>query len=295
VCAVSQKPPSCVGGGAGAGYTCGVNNDDCCSSLLVPAGSFNRSNNATYPGSVADFRLDRYAVTVGRFRAFLADGRGTKQNLPVDWTGAHPAIANSGWNPTWNGSLVADTATLMFNLRDGAACWNGPQYGTWTNAPAQSDNNPVSCVTWFEAMAFCAWDNAWLVTEVEFNYAQAGGDEQRGWPWGTSAIDLTYANFYGFSGSPNYPVSVGAKSPKGDGRWGHTDLVGNVSQWMMDVWSNPYAFTSCADCAYLGTATTERVIRAGNWNSGALDTSYRGSFGQTLRDSRVGFRCARLP
>jgi len=194
---------------------------------------------------------------------------------------------------------MPDLATLTARLRDGNWCWNGPTYGTWTNAAAQSDNNPINCATWFEAMAFCGWDNAWLVTEVEYNYAQAGGNEQRLYPWsvppGSNAIDITYSNAYTLSGAPNFPVSVGAKSPKGDGKWGHSDLVGNMSQLMMDVWNNPFFFSSCADCAYLGTVTTDRVIRGGSWNDSPWNNGSRNNFNQYSRDSRVGFRCARLP
>ena len=299
VCAAQQTPPSCQGGGQGAGHTCGTTNDDCCSSLAVTGGSYNRDNDASFPGLVSDFRLDRYLVSVGRFRAFIAAGRGIQTSPPSDWSGGTPAITNSGWNPSWKTTLATSTPTLEASLRDGAQCNYGTSYGTWTNDPSQADNNPINCLTWYEAMAFCSWDGGWLPTEEQLDYAQVGGSEQRVFPWSvppaSSNIDYSFANFLNLSGAPNYPIAVGSKSPKGDGRWGQTDLVGNEGEWTMDVWNSPYALTSCSDCAYLGSASTLRVVRSAGWNESWETAPYRRAAGEGGRDSFVGFRCARLP
>lgn len=292
VCATAERPPSCVGGGEGAGNTCGTSNDDCCGSNLVPAGSFNRDGDPTYPATVTAFRLDRYLVSVGRFRAFVNAGKGTQASPPADWSGGHPKIPNSGWNPAWDQNLAASTSALTTGL----TC---ESYSTWTNAAANSDNNPIVCETWYDAMAFCAWDNGWLSTEVEFNAAQEGENEQRYFPWsvppGSTTVDITYADFTGIAGSTGHVTPVGAKSPKGDGKYGQTDLVGNVYQWMMDVWNSPYALTTCADCAYFGSNTTDHVIRSGSWDTGPESNSFRTNFGVGTRHDQVGFRCAHLP
>jgi formylglycine-generating enzyme required for sulfatase activity len=292
ICAKAERPPSCLGGGTGAGNTCGTSNDDCCASNAVPAGSFNRDGNPTYPATVSAFRLDRYLVSVGRMRAFLNAGQGIRTNPPAPWSGGFPKIPNSGWNPDSNSALLATTADLSAALR----C---DSYPSWTPDPAQSDNNPITCVNWYEAMAFCAWDNGWLPTEVQLNYAQEGGNEQRYFPWsvpaGSTTIDITYANFVDLPGRPAYVTPVGAKSPKGDGKWGQTDLVGNVFQLAMDVWNSPYTLTTCADCAYLGNLTTARVLRGGSWNQGTVNNAARSYQDATTRWDQAGFRCAHLP
>ena len=60
--------PSCLG----LAPTCGpAVNGDCCASNIVPGGTFNRSNDPSYPAIVSDFRLDTYEVTVGRFERVL--------------------------------------------------------------------------------------------------------------------------------------------------------------------------------------------------------------------------------
>src|SRR5689334_21712444 len=93
--------PSC----AGLPATCGPSgNEDCCESLLVPGGTFARSYDGvdyldrSYPATVSDFYLDKYEITVGRFRAFVNAGMGTQASPPADGAGAHPKIPGSGWS-----------------------------------------------------------------------------------------------------------------------------------------------------------------------------------------------------
>jgi hypothetical protein len=60
-------PPSCVG----LAINCGPAHDEsCCASSVVTGGMFDRNNNASFPATVSDFQLDRFEVTVGRFRKF---------------------------------------------------------------------------------------------------------------------------------------------------------------------------------------------------------------------------------
>ena len=105
--------PSCTGLAA----TCGPSrNENCCASLLVPSGTFNRDDDPNYPATVSDFMLDKYEVTVERFRAFVKAGMGTQASPPADGAGANPLtnplIPGTGWYSTWNSSLVPNTAAL---------------------------------------------------------------------------------------------------------------------------------------------------------------------------------------
>src|SRR6187549_509212 len=70
--------------------TCGASGtDDCCRSLLTPGGTYYRSYDnvdhfdRSFPATVSDFYLDKYEVTVGRFRAFVDAGMGTRKNPPA--------------------------------------------------------------------------------------------------------------------------------------------------------------------------------------------------------------------
>jgi formylglycine-generating enzyme required for sulfatase activity len=275
---------------SGLAATCGPSaNESCCTSELVPGGPppYNRSNNALYPATVSDFYLDRFEITVGRFRKFVEAGKGTQAagSAPDDGEGAHPLIAGSGWDPAWNTNLTANTAAL----RSAVKCVGT----TWTDAAGANEKRPMTCITWYEAFAFCAWDGGRVPTEAEWNYAAAGGIAQRLYPWGSTAPDDSYAVY--FPGSGATAKDVGTKSPKGDGLWGLADLAGNVSEWNLDFYVDPYP-KPCADCANL-VPSVSRIIRGGSHQVAAsnLLSSYRGDVGPWGRGDHIGARCARSP
>jgi len=284
-----ELPPSCNGLAA----TCGAaGNENCCTSSVVPGGTYNRSNDVSSPATVSDFRLDRFEITVGRFRKFVAAYPGSK---PADGAGTHPLIAGSGWKAaSWNGSLPADQAALKAALKCG--------YETWTDAEGANESLPMSCINWYEAFAFCAWDEGRLPTEAEWNYASAGGNEQREYPWGPAAPNATYA-VYDCTGDGSAAeacaftdiLKVGSKSPEGDGKWGQADLAGSVWEWNLDWYNDPYP-SPCNDCASLQDASF-RVVRGGGWGNSAsnLLSSNRSNYGPTGHVSSVGARCARTP
>jgi formylglycine-generating enzyme required for sulfatase activity len=210
-------------------------------------------------------------------------------------------IAGSGWNASWNTSLVATTAALI------AAVKCDSTYQTWTDTPAGNEDRPMNCVTWYEAMAFCAWDGGYLATEAEWNYAAAGGDQQRAYPWSSPAGSLTpldgsHASYNDGTtcvgdGMPGCAVTdlvaVGGK-PLGDGRWGQSDLAGNVWEWAHD-WNGAYV-NPCTNCAGVAQASS-RVLRGGSFLNVAtsLRAGPRNNGAPSVRSYGVGVRCARTP
>jgi formylglycine-generating enzyme required for sulfatase activity len=284
-------------------------NDDCCAGSVVPGGTFYRSydlaadgmySSMSYPATVSSFVLDKYEVTVGRFRQFVNAGMGTQASPPPTSAGARTLIGipdQGGWDSAWNPSLVADTAGLL------AAVKCNTTYQTWTDMSGANESLPANCVTWYEAFAFCTWDGGFLPTEAEWNYAAAGGTEQRAYPWSNPSLSLTidcsYANHRTGSGAfcvnpPNGFVNrVGSESPNGDGTWGHSDLGGNVWEWTLD-WYNATYLVPSSDGANL-SAGSRRVIRGGSWYSGAtyLRTANRDLDAAMPRADNVGLRCAR--
>jgi formylglycine-generating enzyme required for sulfatase activity len=296
---------------------CGVAADSCCTSLDVPRGTFYRDHDVagdtiyggtTFQAMVSAFRLDKYDVTVARFRAFVATGKGTRVDAPAAGDGAHPQIPGSGWDPSWNAKLEADPVALKDQL---TSCSVDT---TWTNFPvsATKENRPINCITWYEAMAFCIWDGGYLPTELEWNYAALGGDEQRAYPWSSPAGALTigpsYASYSPDNGtscpqdgkpacSVDDIVPVGS-FPGGEGRWHQADLAGNMSQWMLD-WYEPYP-ASCPDCAntvLTGGNPEIRSVRGGSFGAGKehLRGGLRDNEVPTRRNYINAIRCARPP
>jgi formylglycine-generating enzyme required for sulfatase activity len=313
---VAQQFASCTGlprtCGSGGGSDSG--SADCCEAAIVPGGTFFRGydeatddyNDKRYSATVSTFVLDKYEVTVGRFRAFLNAGLGTRESPPLAGTGEHPTLAGSGWDASWNTSLAADMAAIMAGMK---TCTSNPAYPTWTDARGPNETKPINCVTWYEAMAFCIWDGGYLPTDSEWNYAASGGAEQRAYPWsnppGSTVIDCTYANHDGRPTPETYCVNgttgsanrVGSESPKGDGKWDHADLAGNVREWVLDWYAQKYPLP-CDDCANLVASPPpddDRVSRGGSFISEALvlRTGLRHRRSPLLREFTVGVRCAR--
>jgi formylglycine-generating enzyme required for sulfatase activity len=306
--APADGPPmlSCVGLPA----TCGpAGTSSCCGSPVVAGGTFFRGYDVgtdgaypdmTNPATVSDFRLDTYEVTVGRFRQFVAAGPSTQANPPMVGTGARALngmASQAGWDPTWNASLAADPAALVAGLNCDAT------YQTWANTPGVNDALPMNCINWFEAFAFCAWDGGFMPTEAEWNYAAAGGSEQRAYPWSNPAssltIDCTYANYN--PGPPCVPPNamgtadrVGSESPMGDGKWGQAGLGGDLLEWVLDGFAT-YPLP-CTDCANL-TPGLDPVLRGDNFATDAFAarSGFRVSTPAGGRNTGVGVRCARVP
>jgi formylglycine-generating enzyme required for sulfatase activity len=314
-------PPalSCATPGAGVS-DCANDAGSCCASLEVAAGHFTRSYDGVSSGyttqsapvAVSAFRLDQYEITVGRFRQFVAAA--IAGWMPSAGSGKHvhlndgkglidsssPSMFEAGWDASWNVNLGTTTADWNTKL----AC--DPTSATWTVAAGSNETLPIDCVTWFDSYAFCIWDGGFLPSEAEWNYAASGGSDQRVYPWSSppvsTTIDCTYANYFGGSGGTDFCVmpgvgatnAVGSESPMGDGKWGQSDLAGNVFEWNLDAFA-PYG-AGYPDSAYLATAPF-RVIRGGDFESddSFLLTSSRRSDDPTDRSVAIGARCARIP
>jgi len=287
----------------------------------VPGGSYLRSYDGgeylekTWPATVSAFRLDRFEVTVGRFRPFVAAvvagwrpplGSGKHAHLNAG-TGIASNLAESGWIKDYE-SQIPSTLSVWENATH-LLC--DAELQSWTPAPGPNENRAVNCVSWFQAYAFCIWDGGFLPTEAEWNYAAAGGDEQREYPWGAAAPTPDRAVYYCRSGgTPGCSWQVGSR-PAGDGRWGHADLAGNRWEWLLDTtdelrmnWGEcaaglactGYASASCTDCADLRD-TFSHATRGGS-NTDAtknLRAALRDSSGSYDAINDVGMRCARAP
>jgi formylglycine-generating enzyme required for sulfatase activity len=278
----------------------------------VTGGTFYRSydgvssgyTSRAYPATVSDFRLDKFEITVGRFRKFKAAWDGGWR--PSAGSGKHThlnggsGLSNSGaagYEPGWDTAWASSVAPTDANL----SCHTPSQ--TWTSSAGANEHRPMNCSNWYEQYAFCIWDGGFLPSEAEWNYAAAGGSEQRVYPWSTPAtstsIDCTYATYYGAPGpsycSGTYTNNVGSESPKGNGRYGQADLAGGVLEWTLD-WHVGYV-EACDNCSYLPASSSYRELRGGTFNDDAsyLLAGYRRGNVPENRNNYAGARCARTP
>jgi formylglycine-generating enzyme required for sulfatase activity len=256
--------------------------------------------------TVSGFRLDKYLVTVGRFRQFVAawdrgwvplagSGKHTHLNGGKGLTnGASPGSYEHGWAASDTNKVAPTDANL--------ACTTFP-YVTWTPSQGSQENLPINCVTWQEAYAFCIWDGGFLPSEAEWEYAAVGGSQEREYPWGST--DPGTRNQYAIYGCL-YPSGSGTcssvtniapvgKAALGAGLWGQVDLAGEVLEFNLD-WFTLSFVDPCTDCAYLTATSSGWVLMGGIFSAmAAYFPPARSSSDPYSRSDGVGFRCARAP
>ena len=159
------------------------------------------AGNFVYQGgekrSLETFWIDRYPVTNAQFDAFIQD-RGYEDDR---------------W---WR--------SLGERIR-------APETPGWSLA-----NHPRETVTWYEAMAFCAWLSqrlgytVTLPTEVQWEKA-ARGTDGRIFPWGPE-WQKGFANTGDIRIRRTTPVGI---FPDGQSPYGVMDMIGNVWEWCIDM------------------------------------------------------------
>jgi formylglycine-generating enzyme required for sulfatase activity len=246
--------------------------------------------------TLSSYALDKYEVSVGRFRRFVEDYDDWRGNNPAQGSGNHPYSLGSGWDrdPSWEVELAGSAAVLRVGLNCNAT------QQTWTDEPLYNELKPINCVSWYEAFAFCVWDEGRLPTEAEWQYAAVGGAQAREFAWGNTPLMESFALYAclgagtGDSCTSDDLLDVGSR-PDGNGRFGHGDLVGSVYEWTLDWFA---ALPEAPRDDYAKTDTgTGRVLRGGAWNSTTLQAMRshdRSSHpAPNVRSTATGVRCAR--
>ena len=185
------------------------------------------------------FYLGQTDVTVGQFRQFV---KATGYQTQAEREGG----AVRGF-PNGEFKEVANTD------------WLNPGY-------AQTDDHPVVCVSWNDAVEFCQWLSKEegrtyrLPTEAEWEYSCRAGSKGR-WSFGDNEGELwDYARVGGNSQNHAWPVA-GLKA----NAWGLYDMHGNVEQWCQDLFDPNYYKTGPLQDPPGPAAGDERVARGGFW------------------------------
>jgi len=238
--------------------------------------------------TVRAFRLDRYPVTVARFRRFWEANDRPTAAMTVRYQANGTTVQVS----------VGASQTDVNTLRCSSSFQNWGTVGR--------DNHPMNCVDWHTAMAFCVWDGGRLPTEAEREWA-ARATDGRQLPWGGTTQDTArICSSLGSSRSSTCAVDDPA-FVTGSSAHSVLHLVGNVRESVVDGWgeysltggANPCAnrsFLSNPLCVGAAGVSAYHVFRGGSWGfeSASYLRSASRSYGTpSSRFDFSGFRCAR--
>jgi formylglycine-generating enzyme required for sulfatase activity len=155
---------------------------------------------------------------------------------------------------------------------------------------------PVINVSWDNAQAYVSWLSRKtgrpyrLPSEAEWEYAARGGTQTR-YPWGED-WDPRRANG---ADSVGRTTEVGTYPANPTGFY---DMIGNVSEWVVDCWHDSYTGAPEAGKAWVdgdGCKSGVRIVRGGSWNSAPtfLRAAIRSRMPPDNHASDQGFRVAR--
>ena len=156
-------------------------------------------------------------------------------------------------------------------------------------------DHPVVDVDWSQANTYCAWRNARIPTEAEWEKA-ARGTDGRTYPWG-EGISCDKANYEGCVGD----TSIVGSYESGKSVYGVYDLAGNVWEWVDDFYQPDYYSTleKNAIDPQGPLSGSQHILRGGSF----LNISFIKSSNQIRSSLRyplegfisgvTGFRCAR--
>ena len=219
----------------------------------VPAGEYRYGEHSELRVLEAGFQLGRFPVTNQQFREFVEAGGYLKESV---WSAG-------GW--AWRVSALPedDPGSLAFPGFDGAT-------------------QPVVCVSWWEAEAFCNWlsecnpEHRYFLPSEEQWEAAARGKAGSHFPWGDKWGDGRRCNSEGRLDATS-PVGI---YPYGRAVCGAEEMAGHVWEWTASDW---------------GLGVYGRVFRGGCWLDDSDDCSAwcRILNSPEDRNGNVGFRLAR--
>ncbi len=168
----------------------------------------------------------------------------------------------------------------------GGEVWERVKWSGASNPGLQSkfkgDRQPVVCVSWDDAMAFCEWvgNGVTLPTEAQWEYACRAGSTGR-FCFGEDEAQLGDYAWYNENAGDATHVVAGKKA----NAWGLYDMHGNVWEWCSD-WYDAHTAEPVKD----PTGPTDgftHVLRGGSWSD--IEVSYcRSAFRAGAASSRTG-------
>ncbi len=164
----------------------------------------------------------------------------------------------------------------------------------WRDPKFNHRDQPVTSVSWFDAVAYCAWLGERtgkpfrLPTEAEWEWAARGGLDARLYTWGDELPQTQprYADLWHAG-----PERVGQWPPNG---FGLHDISENVHEWCADWYDAGYYSVSPSRNPQGPPTGVRRASRGGSWRHQIkiARVAARSSIPPEYQYSDYGFRCA---
>ena len=212
---------------------------------------------------------------------------------------AHAVALDSFWIDRTEVSNAQFQQCVDAGECDVATCW-GDNDLVRDNDKFGGPEQPVLCINWYQAQAYCEWAGGRLPTEAEWAYTARGPDGLE-YPWGNE-FDGTKLNYCDvncpktfadedFDDGYAYTAPVGSY-PDGASWCGALDMSGNVREWTHD-WFGEYSSERQVNPTGPPPAR-QRVVRGGAWDGLQYDArnTVREGGREPFEFTWLGFRCA---
>lgn len=150
------------------------------------------------------------------------------------------------------------------------------------------NNNPVTGVTYDQAVSYCTFVHGRLPTEAEWEKTARGPDGNV-YPWGDSSPSCDLLNMAGCTGGTTSVISY----PPGASYYSALDMEGNTFEWVADWYREDYYANAPAQDPLGPENGQQRSVRSSGFDSGANQTQAASRYFTRPEDHRanLGFRC----
>ena len=247
---------------------------------------------------VAPFAIARTAVTNAQFRAFV---RATSYITEAEQAGSS-FVFYLQVEPERRAVIRQVSRELPWWLPVEGACWQRPTGpGSWIHDRL---DHPVVHVSWNDAAAYCAWADAQLPTEAQWEFAARGGLAGRRYAWGDELepggrrrCNIWQGEFPSRPAPGWSPGTVAASDFEPNG-WGLHQMAGNTWEWCADWASADYHRSTALLDPLQDKPTGRRSLRGGSFlchesYCNRYRVAARGSNTPDSSASNCGFRVVR--
>jgi formylglycine-generating enzyme required for sulfatase activity len=270
--------------------------------VVVPFGQFTMGSPDAEParqgsegpqrdvGFARGFALARNEITVAEFRGFIAATHyqtlATRRNSSTVFDEKGGSMAEHvgvDWRRDFIGRVAPEDRPVVhiaFEDAQAYAAWLSQQTGQRYRLPSEAEWEYVERA---RSHSIYPWGDA-APRKLVGNLTGDGDKSSVGRSWGTPIAGYT-DYFWGPA-----PVRSFKAEP-----WGTFDMVGNVSEWVLDCWHDSYQRAPMDGSAWVNPGCAQRVARGSSWSS-SLEQSRsaaRVPVDATARNAWLGFRVVR--